>query len=64
MTAGEKMRMLRKKRRLTKVAVAKDLGLSYSAYSKYERDERNPKDPTKKKIAKYYRVSVNYIFFN
>ena len=43
--------------------VAEEIGVSYSSYMKYERSERTPSDPIKKKIAKYYGVSVESIFF-
>lgn len=62
MTPGEKMKMLRGSR--TAVGVAKELGISHSSLVKYEKDERVPRDEVKKKIAKYYGKTVNYIFFS
>lgn len=62
MTAGEKMRELRGKRTRREVAIA--LGVSETAYVKYERDERTPRDAVKKRIAKYYGVTVSSIFFS
>lgn len=62
MTPGEKLKMLRGCR--TATGVAKEIGISYSAYVKYESGERVPRDETKKKIAKYYGKSVAYIFFS
>jgi len=59
--AGEKMRKLRGK--TTRQAVADQIGVSYSSYMKYERNERTPSDEVKKKIAKYFGVSVESIFF-
>lgn len=61
MTAGEKIRKLRGKR--TMQAVADAIGVSYSSYVKYERDERRPCDDVKKKIANFFGVSVESIFF-
>ncbi len=61
MTAGEKMRTLRGKK--SKRKVAEELGISFSSYTKYERNERIPRDDIKIKIAKYFRTSVQDIFF-
>jgi DNA-binding XRE family transcriptional regulator len=61
MTAGEKMRALRGKK--SKRRVAEELGISFSSYVKYERNERAPRDDIKKKIAEYFRTSVQEIFF-
>lgn len=61
MTSGEKLRNLRGKNSRRKVA--EELGISYSSYVKYERNERIPRDDIKTKIAKYYRTSVQDIFF-
>lgn len=60
-TIGQKLRKLRGKR--TKQTVADAIGVSYSSYVKYERDERHPGDEVKKRIAKYFGVSVQSIFF-
>lgn len=43
--------------------VANSLGISVSALSMYENGERIPRDDIKIRIAKYYKRSVNYIFF-
>lgn len=61
MTMGEKLKELRGCRTVT--GVAKELGISRSALAKYESDERIPRDEVKKKIAKYYGKSVQFIFF-
>lgn len=44
-------------------AVAKDLGISASALSMYESGNRVPRDEIKVKLAKYYKVSVQNLFF-
>lgn len=59
--AGDKMRKLRGKK--PRNTVAEDLGVSYSSYMKYERNERTPSDEVKKRIAKYYKTTVEAIFF-
>lgn len=58
---GKKLVALRGKRSQAEVAEA--IGVTPSAYSQYERGERIPRDEIKKRIAEYYRRSVNTIFF-
>lgn len=43
--------------------LAVDLGISYSAVVSYENGERVPRDEMKIKIANYYNVNVEDIFF-
>lgn len=43
--------------------VARDIGMSLSAYTKYERGERIPRDEIKIRLANYYGMSVQEIFF-
>lgn len=61
MTIGEKLKKLRGKKKTKDVA--KDIGITTSALSNYENDYRIPRDETKRKIAKYYKKSVEEIFF-
>lgn len=44
--------------------VAKALGISKSALCMYETGKRVPRDPLKARIAKYYKRSITFIFFN
>ena len=60
-STGEKLRALRGDK--SKKEVADSLGISFSSYVKYERDERIPKDSVKVRIAKYYKTTVEAIFF-
>ena len=48
----------------TQEQVAKAVGISVSALSSYECGERTPRDPVKIALAKYYKKSVQSIFFN
>ncbi len=48
----------------TREEVAIDLKISYSALQMYENGERIPRDEIKIKIANYYSVSVQSIFFD
>lgn len=43
--------------------VARACGISVSALAMYEQGERIPRDDIKIKLAKYYKRSVNFIFF-
>jgi DNA-binding XRE family transcriptional regulator len=48
----------------TKEQVAVDLGVAYASIVSYERGDRIPRDELKIKIAKYYGLKVEDIFFN
>ena len=61
MTTPEKLILLRGDR--TQSEVAKDIGITASAYSNYEQGIRIPRDTIKRKIADYYGKTVEYIFF-
>lgn len=61
MTVGEKLKELRGKK--TQSELSKELGILPSAYSNYENDYRVPNDEVKKKIATYYKKTVDEIFF-
>jgi len=58
---GERLVALRGSR--TQEEVANALGISISAIGMYERGERIPRDEIKIKIAKYYKKSIQSIFF-
>ena len=59
--AGERMRKLRGIR--TRTGVARELGISYSLLSFYECGERSPSPANRKKIADYYGVTEDSIFY-
>ena len=58
---GEKLRALRGTRSL--IEVAKAVGVGQSAMSMYEAGERVPRDAVKVKLAKFFGVTVESIFF-
>ena len=60
-TIGSNMAELRGGRSQKEVAEA--LGISVSALSMYETDNRVPRDQIKVKIADYYGVTVQELFF-
>jgi putative transcriptional regulator len=59
---GEKLQALRGKKSRQEVAEA--LRISISALQMYENGQRVPRDEVKIRIANYYGVSVEEIFFN
>jgi transcriptional regulator with XRE-family HTH domain len=61
MSIGAKLRELRGEK--TQEQVAREIGITKSAYAMYERDERVPRDEVKKKIANFYHTSVGILFF-
>lgn len=58
---GKKLKALRGERTLAEVANA--VGISISAIQMYECGERVPRDEIKIKLAEYYGVSIESIFF-
>lgn len=62
MDIGKRLKKLRGDRNREKVA--EDLGISSSALGMYESNNRIPRDAIKKKIADYYGVTVQQIFFD
>lgn len=59
--AGRRLRQLRGIR--TRSGVARELGISYAALAFYESGQRQPSGPVKKKLADYYGVPVEFIFY-
>lgn len=58
---GNKLVLLRGNR--SQKEVAKAIDVTVAALSNYENGLRIPKDEIKKKISKFYKVSVEKIFF-
>lgn len=58
---AEKLRKLRGKRH--RVDVANACGITVSALTMYETGKRIPRDEIKVALARYYKRSVQYIFF-
>lgn len=58
---GERLRELRGEKSVA--AVANAVGVSASAISNYEAGDRIPRDEVKVRLAKYYKTSVEKIFF-
>lgn len=60
---GNRLRSIRTERGETTEAVAKGIGTSTSAITMYETGQRIPRDEIKIKLAEYYGMPVEQIFF-
>lgn len=61
MTTGEKLTKARGKKSREEVALA--VGVSASAIGQYENDARVPRDEIKVRLAKYFKTTVQSLFF-
>lgn len=61
MSVGSKLRSLRGNKTLQ--ATADAIGITKSALAMYEKDKRVPRDEVKVRVAKYYGVTVQSLFF-
>lgn len=64
MTIGDKLKFLREEKGLSVEELAKELDLTRQAVYNYENNMRVPRDEIKVKIAKYFKRSVEEIFFD
>ena len=62
MSTGAKLKELRGDK--SQLKVANDLGITKSALAMYERNKRVPRDEIKVRIADYYGVTVQFLFFS
>jgi len=61
MNMGERLRELRLRRKISQEEVARNIGITRSAYSHYEINNRQPVYDTLIKLAVYFDVSLDYI---
>lgn len=59
---GKRLKELRLEQGKTQDQVAKDLGISSVAYLHYEKNQREPSFEILLKLAKYFNVSLDYLF--
>ena len=57
----KRLRALRERRRMTRIALAECCGLSKNAVARYERGEREPKIETLILLADFFDCSVDYL---
>lgn len=62
MTVAEKLIAARREKRREDVAAA--VGISVSALAMYENGDRTPRDSIKIKLADYYNMTVQELFFD
>jgi putative transcriptional regulator len=60
---AKKLMMLRAQKRKSRSEVAHDLSISLSTLQMYENGQRVPRDDLKVRIAQYYGVTVQELFF-
>lgn len=58
---GERLNLLRKKRKLTQQYIADRLHITRSTYAQYEIDRRVPEYATLEKLANFFDVSIDYL---
>lgn len=56
-------RLIKLRGNRTQAEVAEAIGVTPQAYCQYESGERIPRDEIKKRLAVYYKRTVNTIFF-
>jgi len=61
MTMGDRLRELRLRKSISQEEVARQIGITRSAYSHYEINNRQPVYETLKKLAVLFNVSLDYI---
>lgn len=59
-----KLKQLRKKEKLTQGKIAKYIGVTQQAYSYFETEQSKPSLETAKKIADFFKVPMEEIFFD
>ena len=58
---AQRMRELRKDRKMSQEATAKALGVAWLSYQRYEYGEREPRAPFIADFARYFGVSADYL---
>lgn len=61
---ASKLAKLRDEKGISQVEMAKNIGVAQSTYAMYEVGKRMPSDEIKIRIAKYYKKTVQSIFFS
>lgn len=64
MNFANKLKQLREEKGISQLELSKNIGVSPSSITMYEQGERVPRDYVKIKIAEYFGVTVESIFFD
>lgn len=59
-----RLKELRTSKNIKQVEIAEATGISQQAYSYFEKGDSKPSLKTAKKIADFYKMSIEEIFFN
>lgn len=62
MKIGEKLKYLRKQKKLTQNELAKLINIGQSTYAHWEKDERIPRKENFEKLAELYEIEVSELF--
>lgn len=58
---SERLKELRKNKKLTQKEVAEKIGVARTTYAMYEQNRREPDNETLQKIADFYNVTTDYL---
>ena len=58
---GERLRQLRRDKKVSQKDLSAVIGVQESAISRYETDRDSPSDNIKVKIARYFNISLDYL---
>ena len=58
---NERLKLLRKEKGVSQKVVAKEIGVTLSAYSNYEQGIREPSNQILINLCKYYNVSADFL---
>ena len=64
MSFASKLKKLREDKGISQLELSKQIGVSPSSITMYEQGERIPRDYVKIRIAEYFGVTVESIFFD
>ena len=56
-------RLVKARGKKQRTTVAEELGIPYSTMCAYESGDRRPSDKTKKKLADYYGMTIQELFY-
>jgi transcriptional regulator with XRE-family HTH domain len=61
MSVGQRLKMLRKQKKLSQQALSDRVGLNRATYARYETDDNQADYDTLQKLADFHEVSVDYL---
>lgn len=61
MTFGERLKLLRKKKKLSQQALSDRIGLNRATYARYETNDNQPDYDTLQKLADFFDVKIDYL---